>query len=707
MKQIVQSVRNGDLRLVEVPQPSVGPNQILVATTYSAISAGTEKAVRHLASASLVAKAKARPELVRQVVRKARADGLIATMHSVQSRLDEDMPLGYSAVGRVIALGANVSGLRVGDTVATAGAGHAEIQLVAANLACRVPDTVAAEDAALCTIASIALHGLRLADLGPGSTVCVIGLGLLGQIACRLALASGYRVAGIDVQPHLVDRAIASGVHACVEDGAEATADILDWSRGRGVDAVLITAATPSSNPMRRAPALCRDSARIVLVGDVGMELERTPLYEKELSVHLARSYGPGRYDRVYEDWGVDYPVGLVRWPVARNLEAVLDLLAAGVTFSDLITHTFAIEDAESAYALLDSGESYLGVELRYDSTAEVRATRSVTVGARRTGGDGVGLIGAGTFVRATLMPALKQAGFTNLVAVTSQTGLSATHLAERVGFERVLESARAVVDDADVDAVFICTPHDSHAALVEIALNGGKHVFCEKPLALSEPEIDGIVEAWRSGASQLMVGFNRRYSPAVTLARESLSGTGPLMMTYRVNAGALPAKHWYHDRVQGGRLIGEVCHFIDTACAVAGSPVATVMAFAAGGSELALSHDLSVAIQFEDRSLATIIYAAGGYPGTEKERFEVLGRGHTVIIDDFRSLTVDGKLTKFDGQDKGHRAELEHFRRSIRLGDRGLGHTASALATMRATLAAVESLQTGSAVVPRRDLIE
>ncbi|MGZ7005966.1 MAG: zinc-dependent alcohol dehydrogenase, partial [Ilumatobacteraceae bacterium] len=397
----------------------MGPSQLLVATTNSVISAGTEKAVRDLASASLISKARARPELVRQVIRKAKVDGVAATLKGVRTRLDEEMPLGYSAAGVVVEVGSAVANIRVGDRVATAGAGHSEMQLVSSNLAARVPDEVDLEDAAFSTLASIALHGLRIADLGPGASVCIVGLGLLGQIASRLAIASGYRVAGIDLRQDLVDRAAQEGVLACVEAGEVTTKTIIDWTRGRGVDAVLITAATRASDPLRRAPAICRDAARIVVVGDVGMELERTPLYEKELSVFLARSYGPGRYDRTYEEWGVDYPVGYVRWTAARNLEAVLDLLASGrVRFSDLITHRFPIEQAEGAYALLDSDTPFLGVLLTYGSEPASRATREVAVGQRQSGGDGIGLIGAGGFARTVLVPALKSAGFDNLVSV-------------------------------------------------------------------------------------------------------------------------------------------------------------------------------------------------------------------------------------------------------------------------------------------------
>lgn len=695
--------------MVEVPQPSVGPTQVLVATSHSTISAGTERAVRNLASASLLAKAKARPELVRQVVRKARVDGVKATMQSVQGRLDEEMPLGYSAAGRVVAVGSAVENIHVGDMVATAGAGHAELQLVAANLACRIPDGVAPQDAAFATIASIALHGLRQADLGPGSSVCIVGLGLLGQIAVRLAKASGYRVCGIDLRQDLVDLASAEGALGCIEQGSATTERILDWSRGRGVDAVLMTAATPSSEPMRRAPALCRDGARIVLVGDVGMELERTPLYERELSVVLARSYGPGRYDRTYEDWGIDYPVGHVRWTAARNLEAVLDLLQSGaVRFSDLVSHRFPIEQAPEAYALLDSGEPYLGVQLTYDSATDDRATDAVDIAPRRTGGDGVGLIGAGTFARVTLLPALEAAGFDRLVAVASQSGTSARHLAERSGFERAVDSVGTVIADPDVDAVFVCTPHSSHAEIAVAALRGGKHVFCEKPLALSDDELDQVIDAWRTSDRQLMVGFNRRYSPAVEATRNTFrSGTGPLLLTYRVSAGSLPSSHWYHDRVQGGRLLGEVCHFIDTCSAIVDEEIVSVYAVSADDTELALAHDLTVTVQFRDRSIATIVYASGGHSSTEKERLEVLGRGHTAVISDFRTTTIDGKAARSSGQDKGHRAELEFFRRTIRLGRDDVAHTIGAIATMRACFAAIESLETGLPTAPRTDRFE
>ena len=706
MKQVVQSVRNGALRVAELPRPSVGPSELMVATSYSVISAGTERALRNLAGASLLAKARARPDLVRQVVRKAKADGIRSTVQSVRGRLDEEMPLGYSAVGVVLEVGSATDGFQVGDIVATAGAGHAELQLVSGNLACKVPEGVPLEEAAFSTIASIALHGLRLADLGPGGCVAVIGLGLVGQIAARLALASGYRVCGIDVRDDLVALATKSGAFAVKEDGQSTTDSVVAWARGRGVDAVLMTAATASSDPMLRAPALCRDGGKIVLVGDVGLHLDRRTLYEKELSVLLARSYGPGRYERSYEDWGIDYPVSAVRWTVARNLEAVLDLLQAGrLSFADLVTHQFPISQALDAYGVLSSGQPCLGVQLTYNASNIVERPRVV---ARRTIGNGlgIGLIGAGTFARVTLLPAMKSAGIDQLVAVASHGGLSAQRMAEKEHFKRVVGSIDEMVEDADVDAVFICTPHDSHAALAIRALESGKHVFCEKPLALSDDELDAVVEAWSSSSGQLMVGFNRRYSPAVKQAASVFSaGAGPLLMDYRISAGRLGPKHWYHDRVQGGRLLGELCHFVDTCSAVCGSSVVSVSGSIHSDGEALLADDIVLTLRFGDGSLASVVYASGGHPATPKERFEILGRGHTVLIDDFRSITVDGKETKFPRQDKGHGAELQFFRKTVVGADSA--HTLTAIATMRACLAAVESILNDSVVIPKVDLFD
>jgi len=444
MKQVVQSVRSGDLRLVEVPAPQIGPSEVLVATACSLVSAGTERAVRKLASASLVEKARTRPDLVRQVLRKARTEGVLPTVRAVRTRLDDEMPLGYSAAGTVLEVGEAVAGIRPGDRVATGGAGHASVQAVAGLLATRLPEGVSDADAAFATVGAIALHGFRLAEVGPGSRIAVIGLGLVGQLTGRLARAAGCEVVGVDVNPWAVKRAEGTSVDvALVEAGDDTTAAVAAWTRGAGVDAVLVTAATRSSDPMRRAPDLARDRATLVLVGDVGLELDRRPFYEKELSFKVARSYGPGRYERSYEEWGIDFPVGQVRWTEGRNQEAFIGLLDRGrVAVADLVTHRFPFEDALAAYELLESDTPSLGIELVYPSVTPDRVT-PIRLADRVAGGNGVGLIGAGAFARGVLVPALQSAGLGRMVSVASASGLSAVRLAERVGFEQVAPSAR------------------------------------------------------------------------------------------------------------------------------------------------------------------------------------------------------------------------------------------------------------------------
>ncbi|HEX7167612.1 MAG TPA: bi-domain-containing oxidoreductase [Acidimicrobiales bacterium] len=699
MKQVVQAISGGPVRVVDVPRPTIDSTQVLVQTVASVISAGTERAVTALAQSSLLAKARARPDLVRQVINKARTEGIGATARAVRSRLDEDLPLGYSAAGIALEVGEAVAGVAPGQLVATGGAGranHAEFQAVPGLLCCPVPRGVAAEDAAFATIASVPLHGLRLAEIGPGSKVVVVGLGLLGQMAARLAQATGCDVAGIDVGEFTIERARTSGCFALREAGLETTASILDWSRGRGADAVVVTAATQSSDIVRRVPELCRDRATVVIVGDVGLDLERTPFYERELTLRFARSYGPGRYERSYEDWAVDYPPGFVRWTEGRNIEAVLDLIAAGhLDVGDLVTHRFDIAAAPEAYELIETRrEPYLGIALQYPE--KPAADEPIVVNPRRAAsaagaGTGVGFIGAGAFASTVLVPAFSAAGFDRLVSVASASGLSARRLAERAGFEKAVSSADAVIDDPDVDVVVIATPHSTHAEYAERALRAGKHVFCEKPLALTIEELDRVEAAWRDSGRVLFVGFNRRWSDSVRLVREHMAGVGPLAISYRVNAGPVPAGHWYNDRVQGGRLIGEVCHFIDTCAAIAGEDVTSVVAVGSGGAERALATDLSVSLGFANGT-ASIVYASGGPAGLAKERVEVLGRGKHAIIDDFRRVELDGKVTSFGGQDKGHRRQVEAFTEAIASD----GSSAAAIASARATLRAASRLDNG-----------
>jgi predicted dehydrogenase/threonine dehydrogenase-like Zn-dependent dehydrogenase len=694
MKQIVQPVSGGPVTLLDVPCPVPEATEVLVRTISSVISPGTERAVTALAQSSLLAKARARPDLVRQVVRKARTDGLLATGHAVLSRLAQDVPLGYSAAGVVLEAGAAVTGVRPGQLVVTGGAGkasHAEFQVVPGLLCAPVPVGVTAQDAAFTTIAAIAMHALRIADVGPGSKVVVVGLGLIGQLAARLAMAAGCDVAGIDPASYPRGVAIRSGVLALDENGVATTDQVLAWSRGRGADAVLVCAAGPSPATVMRVPPLCRDRAAVVVVGDVGLQLNRTPFYERELSLRFARSYGPGRYDPSYEAWGVDYPAGQVRWSEGRNFEAVLDLLAAGrLTVRDLVTHAFDISRATGAYELIEARtEPYLAIRLDYPGGTDPHGTvrvRPSTPAASIAAAPGVGLAGAGAFATGTLLPALRAAGFGRMVAVASASGLTATRAAQRHGFEKAVSGADALISDPDISVLVIATPHDTHASLTVRALGAGHHVWCEKPAALTEDELDAVRAAWLESGRVLALGFNRRWSPALTAARRALADVAAAkLIVYRVAAGPVPDGHWYRDRRQGGRLLGEVCHFVDAAQALVGAPVEDVTALPGGGHG-GSADDAVVALRFADGSLASISYGSAA-PSAGKEWIEIHAGAHRVVIDDFRVVTADGRQLWKGRQDKGHHALAEAFRKAV-AGAADLP-TEDMLGTMRATIRA------------------
>jgi predicted dehydrogenase/threonine dehydrogenase-like Zn-dependent dehydrogenase len=723
VKAVVQPVKGGPVEVLEIPRPVPEPTEVLVRTVASVISPGTERAVTSLAQSSLLAKARARPDLVRQVVRKATTEGLAATAQSVRARLAEDLPLGYSAAGEVVEIGSAVSGLRAGQLVATGGAGkanHAEFQAVPGLLCVPVPDSVPAKDAAFTTVASIALHGLRLAEAGPGSKVVVIGLGLVGQLAARLAMAAGCDVIGIDLATHARITAAGSGVRALDELGETTTEQVVAWSRGRGADAALVCAASHSSTPVTRAPALCRDRAAIVIVGDVGLNLDRTPFYERELSLRFARSYGPGRYDMSYEAWGVDYPAGQVRWTEGRNFEAVLDLLAAGrLKVSDLVTHCYDIGDAAAAYELIDNRhDPYLAIQLTYPEKPDadapekpdaeapilngpsIPAPRLPLASVPSTGSSaGIGWIGAGAFSTGTLLPAFRHAGFKRFVTVTSAGGITARRAADRYHFDKAVSGTFPVIDDPDVGIVVIATPHDSHAELAALALKDGRHVWCEKPVALSTDELAQVEAAWEASERQLMIGFNRRWSPAVIPAQVVLAGMpSPKFLVYRVAAGPVPEGHWYTDRRQGGRILGEVCHFVDTAQALIGADIEETVSVLAGDhhgrgggdGRVVPGNDAVVSLRFADGSLATICYGSA-LPKAGKEWIEVTSGSHRLVIDDFRSLKLDGKTLWRGRQDKGHRACAAAFRQAV-TGDRPLP-TRTMLATTHATIQAAPGI--------------
>ena len=706
MKQVVQPVSGGSVQVLDVPRPTIGSAEVLVRTMASVISPGTERAVTALARSSLLAKARARPDLARQVVRKARADGVAAATRAVRGRLAADVPLGYSAAGVVIEVGDAVDDIRVGQLVATGGASkanHAEFQAVPHLLCAVVPDAVPPQDAAFATLTSIPLHALRLSGVGPGAKVVVLGLGLLGQLAARVAMASGCDVAGIDPSESARKTAAQAGVLALDESGDATTSKILHWSRGRGADAVLVCAAGRSAEPMSRTPALCRDRATVVMVGDVGMPPRRTPYYEREISLLFARSYGPGRYEPSYEAWGVDYPAGQVRWTEGRNQEAVLDLLASGrLAVSDLVTHSFDITRADEAYRLLET-EPCLAIRLDYPAAADpdsaadpdqpvrLRPRPAAVSGAAGRTQPGVGWIGAGAFSTGTLLPAFREAGFDRFVAVATASGVSARRAAERHGFEKAVSGAAAVIDDPDVGVVVIATPHEVHADLARRALSAGRDVWCEKPLALTCEDLDEVEKTWRDSGRQLTLGFNRRWAPAVLAAQQVLAEVkAPKLIVYRIAAGRVPDGHWYLDRRQGGRLLGEVCHFVDLAQALVGTAIQDATAVLSGNPAQG-TDGIALALGFADGSVASIAYSSA-QPVAGKERLEVLAGPYQVIIDDFRSVLVNGRTRWKGRQDKGHRAHAAAFRRSVR-GDTDPGGmpTEAMLGAMRATVQAAE----------------
>ncbi len=691
MKQVAQHYRSGALSVREVPAPALKAGHVLVATTASLLSAGTEKAMTDLAKASLAGKALARPDLVRQVIDKAKREGIVATLEKVRSKLDNPVALGYSCAGRVVEVGAGVEGFKSGDRVACAGAGyatHAELNAIPKNLCVPIPDGVDDEDAAFVTVGAIALQGVRQAQPTLGERVVVIGLGLLGLITVQLLKANGCRVLGFD--PVTAKGALARtlGADAVCTQGLIEAAD--GFTAGRGADAVIITASTPSDEPANTAAAIARLKGRIVLVGMVGMHLSRDAFYKKELDVRLSMSYGPGRYDPAYEERGHDYPFAYVRWTERRNMEAFLELIGEGrLTPKALVTHRFEIADAEKAYALLDGAEPYIGILLRYPGVASGALARRVEVGARRVtpkaGTLGIGFIGAGNFAKSVLLPELRRQAGLRLTGVATATGLSGTHAAEKFGFGFATTDAEQILADPATDVVFIATRHDTHAPLAIEALKAGKHVFVEKPLAINEVQLDAVMAAAEASDKVLMVGFNRRFASLIVKAKSALKGrTAPLVMLYRVNAGPVPADSWLHGDEGGGRLIGEVCHFIDTLSFLADAPpVERQIAHAKDHADA-----LSLQLRFADGSIGTIVYTSLGDRSFPKEYLEIFGASRVITIDDFRRAVFvsDGRMKRerLTRQDKGFAEELRQFLAAVR----GEQLPPIALGALRATTA-------------------
>jgi predicted dehydrogenase/threonine dehydrogenase-like Zn-dependent dehydrogenase len=656
MLQVVQNARNGELELREVPPPALLPGGVLVRTAASLISAGTEKAVIELGKKSLIGKARERPDLVRQVVGRVRSQGLKNTIESVMTKMDRPLALGYSAAGVVEEIGSEVSSLKVGDRVAIAGAGyasHAEINYVPLNLTSLMPSEVEFEEAAYSTVASIAMQGVRLARPELGELVAVSGLGLIGLIAVQLLKANGCRVIGIDFSGDKVELGLRLGMDQGVvleEDNAHRAVDT--FTKGRGVDLTFITAATSSNQPIELAGEITRRKGSIVVVGAVGLNIPRDIYYRKELDVKISMSYGPGRYDSSYEEGGLDYPYDYVRWTEQRNLEAVLDLMGRGkLDVRSLTTHRFPFDQASAAYDLIHKGsESYVGIVLNYDLNkpqTRVVETKAAT-SHQKSETLGVGFIGAGNYASAQLLPHLKNNPAVQLLGLVSATGLSAKQKADKFGFAYCGTDVKAIIEDASVGAVFIGTRHSTHADFAIQALNAGKHVFVEKPMVVSEEQLDAVCDAYRKANAQkptgLMVGLNRRFAPMTIQLKEAFRSGEAKQMIYRVNSGHVPTSTWLHESHEGGgMLIGEMCHFIDLMYFICEERPTSVVArsLSLNNQKIADRDNLVIVVSFEGGSVGTLCYNTVGSKAFPKERLEVYGGGRVGVLDDFRALEI------------------------------------------------------------------
>lgn len=677
MKQVLQDLNGGQTLVAETPAPLCRPACLRIAASVSLVSAGTERTLVEFARGSLISKARQQPEKVRETLQKLRTDGLAATVEAVRSKLDQPMTVGYSNVGRVLDVGPGVTGFQPGDRVVSNGK-HAEIVVAPANLCARIDDAVDDESAAFTVLGAIALQGVRLAEPTLGEAFVVTGLGLVGLLAVQMLRASGCRVLGVDSDPARLDLARRFGAETVdLSKGEDVLARAAGFSRGRGVDGVLLALSSASDQPVADAARMCRKRGRVVLVGVTGLSLQRADFYEKEIRFQVSCSYGPGRYDPRYEDQGQDYPAGFVRWTAQRNFEAVLDMMASGaVDVKPLVSHRFVVDAAQEAYDLLAGREPSLGIILDYPRPAAERSATRIDLAARPrspAGRASLAVIGAGNYAGRVLIKAFAAAG-ADLHTLVSTNGASASHHGRRQGFRHAATDADAAIEADGVNAVCIATRHDSHAAYAAAALRAGRSVFVEKPLCLTAEELDELRTVLAETASEgsaptLMVGFNRRFSPFVVRAKALLSVVSePVAMTMTVNAGAIPNDHWTQDPLQGGgRLIGEACHAIDLLRHLAGAP-ATSLSVAglkrAGGPPR--SDVAALTLTFANGSIGVVNYFANGHRAHPKERLEVFCGGRTLVLDNFRRLAAHGwpgaaSMTAWR-QDKGQAACARAF---------------------------------------------
>jgi len=703
------------MHVEQVPDPALRMGGVIVRNEYSLISAGTERASVQKRKDNIFAKAKSNPDQVKLVLDQIRQQGIRSVYRKVMTKLEAFGPLGYSSAGTVVAVAGDIDDFTVGDRVACGGgsANHAEVLFVPKNLCVKVPQGLSMQQAAFTTVGAIALQGVRMASPTLGETVAVVGLGLVGQLTVQILKAAGCSVIGIDLDSHSVALAKSLGADVAFRrSGNGLVSDIQSYTHGIGADAVIITAATKSNDPVQLAGAIARDKGRVVLVGDVAITIPRAPYYMKELDFRISRSYGPGRYDSSYEEKGHDYPVGYVRWTERRNMEEFLRLVGTGkVDVKKLTTHIFHIDDAVKAYSMITgkSKERYIGVLLEYPQEKKPSPNIVGVTGSRETKASlSVGFIGAGNFAQSSLIPFINTKNVA-LKGVCTSNGLNAKNVARKFGFEFAATDPKEIFASKNIDTVFIATRHNLHAPLSVQAMRHHKHVFVEKPLALNEAELSEIIKAHDAARKQshlrFTVGFNRRFSPSVRRAKEFFAEMNePMIVNYRVNAGFIPPEHWVHDPVEGGgRIIGEVCHFIDTIQYLSnGEPTEVFARSLSLAGKRTQSDNIVVTLKLSNGALGVITYLANGDSSVPKERIEISAGGRTAIIDNFKTLeTYAGGTRKVSDAltiDKGHKTEVEEFIKSVHLAT-DLIPFQSLVATTRATFKIIESLESGFAV--------
>lgn len=705
MKQLTQNLKDGTMLVMDVPRPAIDAGRLLIRSAFSIISGGTEGKTVSDARKSYLEKAKSRQKEVRQVIELAKSNGIRDTYNLVMNKLEAYSALGYAAVGCVVHVPIGVSSIKIGDMVACGGsdAAHAEVLSVGMNLCARVHEGTDPRHAALATIASIALQGVRQAEVRLGESVAVIGLGLIGQLTMQLLAAQGCMPIGLDIDSRQMELAKHCGfLHSYLSSNDGVVAAINDLTRGIGVDAVIITAGTSSLAPVNLAGELCRRKGKVVIVGAVPTGFERKHYYRKELDLRMSSSYGPGRYDPLYEDQGIDYPIGYVRWTVQRNMQAYLDLLAAGkLNIEPLITHVFPLERAKEAYdMILAKKEHYCAVLLEYDQEREIEGTvyreqLRITNDELRIGGVRAAFIGAGSFAQNMILPNLR--GLVGFVGISTRHGNTSRYVMDKYGFDYATDDVGKILSDENANTVFVMTRHDTHARYVIEALQTGKDVFVEKPLALTTDELEQVRAAYEASNARLMLGFNRRFAPQIVDLMKLFERSQKKAITYRVNAGILPPDHWVHDpKVGGGRIVGEGCHFIDLCAFIAGAPIVSVAAYETE-SGAGLRDTVSISLAFANGSSANISYFSNGSKQLSKEYLEVFCNGVSVVVDDFRTMTVYGervRKSKLKRQDKGHAAELKAFVAVIEQGKPAPIPFEEIYDSSKATFAVVQSIQ-------------